>query len=36
LAITKEIWPFEQGPPSTELGRQEAAWAAKLPEWTTT
>ena len=30
LAITSEIWPFHQGPPSTELGRQEAEWAARL------
>ncbi len=30
LAITKEIWPFTDGAPSTELGREEAAWAAKL------
>ncbi len=29
--IAEEIWPFVQGPPATELGRQEAAWlAAKI------
>ncbi|MBA3652728.1 MAG: AarF/ABC1/UbiB kinase family protein [Actinobacteria bacterium] len=27
-AIAEEIWPFVDGPPSTELGRQEAAWRA--------
>jgi predicted unusual protein kinase regulating ubiquinone biosynthesis (AarF/ABC1/UbiB family) len=26
--ISEEIWPFVEGPPSTELGRQAAAWAA--------
>jgi predicted unusual protein kinase regulating ubiquinone biosynthesis (AarF/ABC1/UbiB family) len=35
FAITQEIWPFSHGEPSTALGREEAAWAAKLPEWTT-
>lgn len=29
-AITEEIWPFVDGPPATELGRQEAAWRATL------
>jgi len=27
--ISEEIWPFVEGPPSTELGRQAAAWAAE-------
>ncbi len=27
--ISEEIWPFIEGPPSTELGRQAAAWSAK-------
>ncbi|MEY2426888.1 MAG: hypothetical protein QOI61_2460 [Actinomycetota bacterium] len=32
LAMTREIWPFvHDAEPSTELGRAEAAWAAKLP-----
>jgi predicted unusual protein kinase regulating ubiquinone biosynthesis (AarF/ABC1/UbiB family) len=32
LAMTSEIWPFvHDAPPSTALGREEAAWAAKLP-----
>ncbi len=26
--ISEEIWPFVAGPPSTELGRRAAAWAA--------
>jgi predicted unusual protein kinase regulating ubiquinone biosynthesis (AarF/ABC1/UbiB family) len=26
--ISEEIWPFAEGPPSTELGRKAAAWAA--------
>jgi predicted unusual protein kinase regulating ubiquinone biosynthesis (AarF/ABC1/UbiB family) len=26
--ISEELWPFADGPPSTELGRQAAAWAA--------
>jgi len=30
LGMSKEIWPFTDGPPVTELGRAEAAWAAKL------
>jgi predicted unusual protein kinase regulating ubiquinone biosynthesis (AarF/ABC1/UbiB family) len=25
--ISEEIWPFAEGPPSTELGRKHAAWA---------
>lgn len=29
-SMTEEIWPFVDGPPTTELGREEAAWAAKL------
>ena len=24
-----EIWPFIDGPPSTDLGREAAAWAAE-------
>lgn len=27
--ISEELWPIVDGPPSTELGRQAAAWAAK-------
>jgi predicted unusual protein kinase regulating ubiquinone biosynthesis (AarF/ABC1/UbiB family) len=27
-AISDEIWPWVNGPPATELGRQEAAWLA--------
>jgi predicted unusual protein kinase regulating ubiquinone biosynthesis (AarF/ABC1/UbiB family) len=27
--ISEEIWPFVEGPPSTELGRRAAAWAAE-------
>jgi predicted unusual protein kinase regulating ubiquinone biosynthesis (AarF/ABC1/UbiB family) len=27
--IAEEIWPMIEGPPSTELGRQAAAWAAR-------
>ncbi|HVV37483.1 MAG TPA: AarF/ABC1/UbiB kinase family protein [Acidimicrobiales bacterium] len=30
LKITEEIWPFAGGAPSTELGRAEAAWVARL------
>jgi predicted unusual protein kinase regulating ubiquinone biosynthesis (AarF/ABC1/UbiB family) len=26
--VSEEIWPFVQGPPSTDLGRREAQWAA--------
>jgi predicted unusual protein kinase regulating ubiquinone biosynthesis (AarF/ABC1/UbiB family) len=26
--IAEELWPMTQGPPSTELGRKEAAWLA--------
>ncbi|MDP1792981.1 MAG: AarF/UbiB family protein, partial [Acidimicrobiales bacterium] len=29
-SIASELWPFVDGAPSTELGRQEAAWAARL------
>jgi len=28
-AITEEIWPFVQGPPSTPMGEAEAAWRAQ-------
>ena len=27
--IAREIWPFVNDPPSTELGRAEAAWRAR-------
>jgi predicted unusual protein kinase regulating ubiquinone biosynthesis (AarF/ABC1/UbiB family) len=27
--ISEEIWPFVEGPPSTELGRRAAAWATQ-------
>ena len=27
--ISEEIWPFIEGPPSTALGREAAAWAAE-------
>ena len=30
-SIANEIWPMVGAPPSTELGRQEAAWAAARP-----
>jgi predicted unusual protein kinase regulating ubiquinone biosynthesis (AarF/ABC1/UbiB family) len=30
-AIANEIWPMVDAPPSSELGRQEAAWAAARP-----
>jgi predicted unusual protein kinase regulating ubiquinone biosynthesis (AarF/ABC1/UbiB family) len=30
-AIAEEIWPFVAAPPSTELGRLEAEWAASSP-----
>jgi predicted unusual protein kinase regulating ubiquinone biosynthesis (AarF/ABC1/UbiB family) len=29
--ISEELWPFVGGPPSTELGRQAAAWTARHP-----
>ena len=29
--IAEEIWPFVQGPPSTPIGRAEAAWRAGRP-----
>ena len=29
--ISEELWPFVGGPPSTELGRQAAAWTAAHP-----
>jgi predicted unusual protein kinase regulating ubiquinone biosynthesis (AarF/ABC1/UbiB family) len=28
--VAEEIWPFVDAPPSTELGRQEAAWHQQL------
>ena len=28
-AISEEIWPFVQGPPSTPMGEAEAAWRAR-------
>jgi predicted unusual protein kinase regulating ubiquinone biosynthesis (AarF/ABC1/UbiB family) len=31
--ISEEIWPFVDGPPSTELGRRAAAWAAERGRW---
>ncbi len=27
--ISEEVWPFVDGPPTTELGRKAAAWAAE-------
>jgi predicted unusual protein kinase regulating ubiquinone biosynthesis (AarF/ABC1/UbiB family) len=30
-AISDEIWPWVNGPPATELGREEAAWLAGEP-----
>jgi hypothetical protein len=27
--ISEQIWPWTDGPPTTELGRQEAAWLAE-------
>lgn len=29
--IASELWPFMQAPPTTEIGRAEAAWLAQLP-----
>lgn len=29
--ISDELWPFVAGPPSTELGRQAAAWTERHP-----
>jgi hypothetical protein len=29
--VADEVWPMVAAPPSTELGRQEAAWAAGRP-----
>ncbi|MGQ0434384.1 MAG: ABC1 kinase family protein [Microthrixaceae bacterium] len=29
--ISEELWPFVGGPPTTELGRQAAAWMASHP-----
>ncbi len=31
LPLASELWPLVKAPPSTTLGREEAAWAAKLP-----
>jgi predicted unusual protein kinase regulating ubiquinone biosynthesis (AarF/ABC1/UbiB family) len=31
-AIAEEIWPFLQAPPSTPMGRAEAAWRAGRPD----
>ena len=28
-AVMEELWPFVQGPPATELGRQDAGWRAR-------
>jgi hypothetical protein len=28
-SIGEELWPWVAGPPSSELGRQEAAWLAR-------
>ncbi len=33
-AIAEEIWPFVLGPPSTPMGRAEAAWLAGRPQMT--
>jgi predicted unusual protein kinase regulating ubiquinone biosynthesis (AarF/ABC1/UbiB family) len=33
-AIAEEIWPFVLGPPSTAMGRAEAAWLASRPQLT--
>jgi hypothetical protein len=30
-AISDEIWPWVNGPPATDLGREEAAWLAGRP-----
>jgi hypothetical protein len=27
-AISEEIWPWVDGPPATDLGKEEAAWLA--------
>jgi predicted unusual protein kinase regulating ubiquinone biosynthesis (AarF/ABC1/UbiB family) len=34
--ISREMWPFTDGPPSTPLGEEEAAWWATRRDWTTT
>jgi hypothetical protein len=26
--VAEELWPMTEGPPSTEMGRKEAAWLA--------
>ncbi len=31
--ISEEIWPWVEGPPSTELGHRAAAWAAERGGW---
>jgi predicted unusual protein kinase regulating ubiquinone biosynthesis (AarF/ABC1/UbiB family) len=33
-AISEEIWPWVDGPPATDLGRQEGAWLAGKPSVT--
>jgi hypothetical protein len=33
-AISEEIWPWVDGPPATDLGRQEDAWLAGKPSVT--
>jgi predicted unusual protein kinase regulating ubiquinone biosynthesis (AarF/ABC1/UbiB family) len=30
-AIAEELWPWTDGPPSTELGKAEVAWLSTLP-----
>jgi predicted unusual protein kinase regulating ubiquinone biosynthesis (AarF/ABC1/UbiB family) len=30
LSLSKEVWPFTHGEPSTALGREEADWGARL------
>ena len=30
--IAEELWPFVDGPPSTPLGEEEAAWLARKPD----
>jgi hypothetical protein len=27
--VANELWPFVDGPPSTRLGEEEAAWRAR-------
>ena len=31
-SVAEELWPMTDGPPSTELGHQEAAWLARRAE----